>query len=268
MEIIIRKLELRSTLSADEKDALHATFGVVRMFEPGQDLLSQGERPAFVGALLDGLLCRYKALPAGERQIVSFPLPGDIFDLHSFLLDRMDHSVGALARSRVAVASHAALQALAEAYPRLAALLWRDAVIEGAIFREWIVNCGRRTGYARTAHLLCELFVRMADVGLTREGGYGFPVTQVDISDAVGLSPVHVNRVLQQLRAEGLISLRGGRLTIHDWDGLVKAAGFTPDYLNVAENQSAPDGFAFVLGTKQTNAQARFATGDARDGHG
>lgn len=244
MDMPIRKLELRSTLTAEEKTALRSTFSVRREFGSGQDLLRVGDKPAFVGALLTGMLCRYKPLAGGQRQIVSLPLPGDIFDLHSFMVETMDHSVGAVTRSTVAMASHAAVEALAEAHPRLGMLLWRDAVVEGSIFREWVVNCGRRTAYERIAHLFCEIYVRLAELGLASDGGCVLPLTQAELGDATGLSLVHVNRVLQRLRAERLITFRVGRLTIHDFENLAEAGGFNAAYLHSHENIRARHGFA------------------------
>jgi CRP-like cAMP-binding protein len=236
---IIRKLELRSPLSTDEKSALRATFATVRTFDRDQDLLTDGEHPAFVGALLEGFICRQKALAAGQRQIVSFPLPGDIFDLNTFVVERMDHTVSALTRCRVAVASHAAVRTLTETYPRLGAMLWRDAIVEGSVFREWVVNCGRRNARERTAHLFCELAVRMTEVGLANGQSYPLPLTQANLSDATGLSVVHVNRVVQQLRADKLISLAKGRLTIHDWNGLALVGGFRAGYLHSGDKARA-----------------------------
>ena len=257
MDIVIRKLELRSALTPDEKNALRSTFAVLREFNNHQDLLREGEKPAFVGALMSGMLCRYKPLGNGQRQIVSFPLPGDIFDLHSFTVETMDHSVGALARSVVATASHAAVEDMAEAHPRLAMLLWRDAVVEGSVFREWVVNCGRRDAYARTSHLFCEMYVRSAEVGLVKDGGCALPLTQAELSDATGLSVVHVNRVIQRLRAEKLITFYSGWLTIHDFDGLAQAGGFNAAYLHSDENIRTRGGFAFQPRPRVHEAEAQ-----------
>lgn len=245
LDIVIRKLELRLALSPEEKGALRSTFAATREYTSGQDLLTEGERPTFVGALLRGALCCYKALPNGLRQIVALPLPGDILDLHSFSLERIDHSIGALAPSILAIATHAAVEEMTEAHPRLAMLLWRDAVVEAAVAREWVVNCGRRDAHARIAHMLCEIYVRAAAVGLAKDGVCPLPMTQSDVGDATGLSVVHVNRVLQRLRAENLIVFGSGRLTIHDWDGLAKAAGFNPAYLHASDAMRGGRGFAF-----------------------
>ena len=242
MDIIIKKLELRSVLSPDEKQSLRSTFAATRQVKAGEDLLRQGERPAFVGALLSGMLSRYKPLADGHRQIVSFPLPGDIFDLHSFMVETMDHNVDAIARSTMAIATHQAVETMVEAHPRLAMLLWRDAVVEGSVFREWIVNCGRRTAYQRMAHLFCEIYVRSDEVGLASADTCSLPLTQAQLADATGLSVVHVNRTVQQLRSEKLVSIKAGLLQILDWAGLARAGGFNGDYLHARERRSSSFG--------------------------
>lgn len=235
MDTVIRKLQQVSPLASDEKAALEATFSTVRHVGPGEDLISYGDRPQFVGALLQGLLCRYRTLSSGARQIVAFVLPGDVFDLHSFTLAAVDHSVGAITRATVATAPHSSVSGLSKTQPRLQALFWREAVVEAAILREWVVNCGQRSAYARMSHLFCELYARFEQVGQARDGGASLPLTQATLSDATGLSVVHVNRVLQQLRAEGLITLKSGRLVIHDFGALAAAAEFDPAYLHMRE---------------------------------
>jgi CRP-like cAMP-binding protein len=252
LNIVIQKLELRSHLSAQEKDALSRAFSTVRVFEPGQQLMAEDEPAPFVGAVQQGLACRQKTLPDGQRQIVSFLLPGDIADLHSFLLDRMDHSVTAITRCRVAVASRTAIEELATGFPRLGLMLWRDALVEGSVFREWIVNIGSRPATARIAHLICEMFERMGEVGLTEGRSFVLPLTQTVFGEATGLSVVHVNRVLQRLRA-GLISFERQRLTIHDWEGLTELAGFHRGYLHIGETRRM-QGFASRMPAEPSSA--------------
>ncbi len=235
MDVAFRKLELRMPLAPEEKAAFASVFWHVRVYQRDQDLLSEGETPAFCGVLLEGLLCRHRTLDSGGRQILSFPMAGDVFDLNSYLLETADHTVSAISRCRVAMAPHEAVQALMGAHPRLGRLLLRDAMVEGSVFREWIVNCGRRTGYARTAHLFCELFTRAEDVGLVKQGSCRVELTQSDLADAVGRSIVHVNRVLQRLRSEELIAFRSSQLTVLDWEGLATAGEFGSAYLHMAD---------------------------------
>ena len=164
---------------------------------------------------------------------MGFYVPGDIPDLQSLRLDVMDHSVGALVRSSIALIPHQSLQDTLRRHPNLGDILWRDSLIDAAMFREWMIGLGRRSAYQRIAHLLCELQVRMKAVGLAKDNGCDLPVTQSEFGDALGLSTVHVNRVLQDLRRDGLIILRGSTLTIPDWEALKSAGEFDPAYLHL-----------------------------------
>jgi CRP-like cAMP-binding protein len=181
--------------------------------------------------VLEGFTCRYKLLPDGRRQIASFHISGDFVDLHSFLLKQMDHAVATLTPCKMGTLAHEAIKDITERYPRLTRALWWDTVVDGAIFRQWMIGIGRRTALGRIAHLLCELHARLHAVGLSENDSYAFPVTQTELGDALGLSTVHVNRVLQELRGKGLISLRGGTLAIHDPVALRDVAAFDPAYL-------------------------------------
>jgi CRP-like cAMP-binding protein len=151
----------------------------------------------------------------------------------------MDHSVGALAPSTVAFIPHSALHELTRRYPGIAAALWRETLIDAAIFREWVTNVGSRSAYRRTAHVLYEFFVKMRSVGLATGDHCSFPLTQQEIGDATGLSVVHVNRTLQQLRGDGLIELKGRKLTILDYDGIAEAGQFDPSYLHLGDRVDA-----------------------------
>lgn len=144
----------------------------------------------------------------------------------------MDHSIGTLSHGRMAVVPHAVMLDLTETYPRIGRALWRTTLLDAAVFRQWLVGIGRRSAHARIAHLLCEMRLRLDAVGLSRNGSYDLPVTQMELADALGLSAVHVNRTLQALRSEGLITLQGGKVTIEDWDGLQAAGEFDATYLS------------------------------------
>jgi CRP-like cAMP-binding protein len=183
--------------------------------------------------LVEGFLCRYKMLPDGKRQILSLHVPGDVADLQSLHLAVMDHSLGTLVPSRAAFITHEALRGIIRAYPEIADAFWRDTLIDAAIFREWIVNVGSREAYARLAHLICELFCKLHAVGLTDGNTFYLPITQAELGDATGLSTVHVNRSLMQLRADGLITLERGRCTIRDHGRLRDAGTFDPAYLHL-----------------------------------
>ncbi len=230
---LVRKLEQSTPLADVEKQVLRSTPLRVRPVATGTDIVSEGAQPHELSLISEGFACRYKLLGDGRRQITAFLLPGDICDLRAFLLRRMDHGVAALSRCQISHISHHDLFEIIEKYPRLGLALWRDTMLDGAIYRQWLTNVGRRSAYQRIAHLLCEVWWRLDAVGMTRGGTYALPVTQTDIGDAMGLSVVHVNRTLQQLRADGLISLRSNIVVVLDWSRLRAAGEFDPDYLQL-----------------------------------
>jgi CRP-like cAMP-binding protein len=171
---------------------------------------------------------------------MSFYIPGDIPDLQSLHLEVMDHSLATVIASKVAFIPHdvvrAFLRAFLRAHPRIADVFWRDTLIDAAVFREWVVNVGRRDAYARIAHVLCEVYVRLRAVGLVNGRAFEMPVTQAELGDATGLSTVHVNRTLQELRGNGLITTKkNGRVAIEDWERLQAAGEFDATYLHIKE---------------------------------
>ncbi len=230
---LLWKLDSIAVLSDEEKQALLDLPLTVKVFEADSDIVRDGDRPTECCLVLSGFVCRYKILPEGKRQIMGFYIPGDIPDLQSLHLNVMDHSISALVTSSIALIPHESLRHLLERHPGLAAALWRDTLIDAAMFREWMIGMGRRSAYQRIAHLLCELQVRLKAVGLAVRNGYDLPVTQNELGDALGLSTVHVNRVLQDLRSEGLIVLHGGTLHIPDLEELQAAGDFDPSYLHL-----------------------------------
>jgi CRP-like cAMP-binding protein len=231
---LIRKLESIFDLSTAERQAVLDLPLSIRSIGEDQDLVRDGERPSECCLILEGFACRYKLTAEGKRQIMAFHIPGDIPDLQSLHLKTLDHSLGTLVPSRVAFIQHDHLRDLIRRQPRIGDAFWRDTLIDAAVFREWMVGMGRRSAYTRIAHLLCELLVRMRSVGLANGHAIELPMTQAELGDALGLSAVHVNRVLQELRADGLITLRGRLLAIGDWPGLKKAGEFDPTYLHLA----------------------------------
>ena len=182
---------------------------------------------------------RYKQVETGKRQIVSIHIPGDLPDVQTMQLNVMDHALGTLTPSVVALIPHRALHGLATEFPNLAMALWRDTLIDAAMLREWIVNVGCRPGPQRIAHLFCELFYRMRAVGLAQRDGCEMPLTQALIGDATGLSSVHVNRMMQDLRGRGLIATKSKFLQIRDWQCLQDFAGFDPTYLHIKASPAA-----------------------------
>jgi CRP-like cAMP-binding protein len=210
-----------------------------RDFKEDQDIVRDGDRPSQCCLVVEGFLCRYKTLPDGAQTIIAFYVAGDMPDVHSLRIGVMDHTLGTVVPSRVAFIPHDAMRRLTHEYPRLADAFWRDTLIDAAVFREWIVNLGSRDAYSRIAHLLCEIFLKLKAVGLTNANSFDLPITQSKLADATGLSSVHVNRSLMQLRADGLITLDKGRCTIPDLERLREAAMFEEAYLHLPADHEA-----------------------------
>jgi CRP-like cAMP-binding protein len=245
--LLIRKLEGFATLSDSDKRALDGVVAAARtsVIAADRDIVPEGERMSDCALILEGFACRYTILQNGRRQIMSFHIPGDICDLHGLLMGTLDHGIGTLTATTVALIPHASLNDLIRHYPDVARALWQDTLVDGAVFRAWMVGMGRRSATGRIAHLLCELFVRFKTIGLTSNGSLAMPTTQAELADSLGLSTVHVNRVLQELRRDGLITLRGGTLVIEDWEGLQEAGEFDAGYLHVDDDRQ---GGAHALG--------------------
>ncbi len=246
-------------LTAAERQAVEAV--PVRRAEAAADepILRQGDRPTRCLIVLAGLLCRSKLVSTGERQIVAFHVPGDMPDLHGLHLPVFDSDMWAVAPSALAFVEHAPLRRLCEEFPRIAAALWRTTLVDASIGREWTVSVGQRPAVGRLAHLFCEVLMRMEAAGLAEApsgappgappgrlsgassgGACAFPVTQGDLSEATGLSVVHLNRTLQELRQAGLVSFDAGRLVVRDWEGLAERGDFTPDYLHLEQQSRRP----------------------------
>ncbi len=239
IELFLRSLERYGAIGAEEKSALAAAVSHTRTVHRDEDIVRDGACPTECAVMLEGLACRYKLLSEGRRQIIAFNLPGEACDLQALWME-MDHSVGALTTVKMAMIPHARLREVMHRHPGAGAALWRLNLADASVLREWIVGLGRRTAYGRVAHLVCELRTKLLALGLPAEMGFDLPLTQADVGDAVGLSIVHVNRVLQRLRAKGLVNLRGGRLTVQDWNGLLAAAEFDPAYLHLRGRKAPP----------------------------
>lgn len=229
---LARKLERFARLSPEDKAALDALARErVRQLAARAYLAREGDKPERVDLVLSGWACRHKVLEDGRRQILAFLLPGDLCDLDAPILRAMDHSISAITPVAAAGISRAAIGRVMERHPRVAqALLW-DRLVAAATQREWTVNLGQRSALERVAHLLCELFLRLRAVGLAQGASCEFLPTQADLAEASGLTPVHVNRTLQELRRQGLIALEGRRLRVPDLAALQDAALFNPSYL-------------------------------------
>jgi CRP-like cAMP-binding protein len=230
VEGLVRALERRDTMSDRERAALAKAVAEVRIYAPGDTLIRAGAPSEYSTLLLSGMLGRVYYMAEGKRQIVALHVAGDFVDLHSLLLKRLDHDVVALSEVSVALVPHAILRTLTETEPHLARMLWLLTVIDAAIHREWIGRLGHSAAN-RIAHLLCELQMRLAVVGLASPTGFAIDLTQADFGDMTGLTPVHVNRTMRKLREANLAIVRDGFASIPDLEKLQHFAGFDPTYL-------------------------------------
>ncbi|WP_262269979.1 Crp/Fnr family transcriptional regulator [Microvirga yunnanensis] len=233
MNLLIRKLSNYIMLPEADERTLEGLSQTPTHIAAHTDLIREDAPPDGVYLILSGWACRYKTLPDGERQIMAYFIPGDLCDQRIFVLKRMDHSISTLTPAKVAVIPAETMIDLTECHPRIARALWWSTLVDEAITREWVVNVGQRKAFERVAHLICEMFVRVRAVGLAEDLSFEFPVTQTDLADTVGLTLVHTNRMLQELRAEGLIAWKGKRLTILDFERLADLSMFNPNYLHL-----------------------------------
>jgi len=231
---VVRRLHaLRPLSEAGAAAVAMALRGRILKAAAGEDIGSEGDRCDSARIFLSGWACRYKTLEDGRRQILSLVLPGDICDAHIYLLPTMDHSLAALTPATYVELDAMAFERLLLSDKSLAEAFHCETLVAGAIQREWAINLGRRVALERVAHLFCEIVERLRPVGMVDGNSCLMPVTQMDLADATGLSVVHLNRTLQELRAAGLIVLRERTLTIPDLDALKNAALYSPSYLGI-----------------------------------
>jgi CRP-like cAMP-binding protein len=238
-DILIRKFRSHSTLAPLEIDALNELRIKTRSVRPLEDIVREGDKPYLSVVIWSGMAARYKSLAGGKRQFVSFHFPGDMPDLQSLFLDTMDHSLCALGEeAEVGTILHDDIFKLTATHTGLMKVLWRETLIDGSIFREWIANRSRNA-VARMAHLFCELYFRADAVGLVTDKRCYLPLTQTHLAEALGTSLVHVNRTIRELRANGYMEFKDGWLTVSDWSGLAEIAEFDPAYLHSRERALA-----------------------------
>ena len=228
----LAKLGTIIDLPEEDRAALDEICGEAREIGARRNVIREGDRPEYVHLVVEGWAARYKLLPDGGRQITAFLIPGDFCDLHVTILGEMDHNIATITRSRIAFIPRDRMDALTDR-PRLARALWWATLVDEAVLRAWIVNIGRRDAQEAIGHLICELHVRMRNIGLVSDRAFELPLTQEEIADALGLTAVHVNRVLQRMRADKLITLSHGSLTILDARRLEEASGFNANYLHL-----------------------------------
>ncbi|MFL6737268.1 MAG: Crp/Fnr family transcriptional regulator [Sphingomonas sp.] len=227
----LKKLRERIDISYDEERVIRDSVAEVRRIPADQLVVRAGEELSSSLMLIDGWMARSKDLPGGERQVTQLHVAGDFADLHGFALKHLDHDVTTLSDCRVATVPHARIREIAEEHPRLGRIFWFSTNIDAAIQRELVVSLGQRSAISRMAHLFCELYVRLEVVGKTSNGSYEFPLTQRELSECLGLTVVHANRTLQELRRRRIVELENRTLTIRDRPGLEAVAEFDPAYL-------------------------------------
>lgn len=233
MTMLIRKLESIAPLSSAERQALQDLPMRIQTLNARQDIVRDGDQPSHCCLIVEGWACRYKLLSEGKRQILSFHIAGDIPDLQSLHIPIMDHGLATLKQATVAFIPKDSLRDLTDRFPSLAALLWRDTLIDAAIFREWMVGMGRRSAFEQVAHLFCELYLKLQAVGLAGDYRCPLPITQADLADALGLTSVHVNRVLKDMRGRAMIALKCNTLVLEAWDELLQVSEFDSTYLHL-----------------------------------
>jgi len=225
------KLRARDDISAQEEHAIRQLFGEPIEYPPDTVIIRAGQELSASTLLADGILARIYELREGERQITELHVAGDFADLHSFTLKRLDHDVVTMTKCKILMASHDRLRILTDQHPHLARVYWFGTNLDAAIHRMWEVSLGRRRASPRLAHLFCELHVRLGIVGLSQEDGFNLPLTQDELADCLGLTPVHVNRTLKDLRERELVEFRSGKVMIRNLSGLRQLAEFDPGYL-------------------------------------
>lgn len=239
LALYLDRLLLRSTLSGEERDAILALPAKAAEIEVEYDFVRVGDRLTHACLIVDGLVGRFAQTRNGNRGIVALYLPGDMADLHSVVLPHVSWALHAMTRSTILRVPHSALRDLTERYPAIATAFWRDCMIDAAILAQWVVNIGRKDAVARVAHLLCEIATRYAAIGLLEDGRFAFPITQANLADAVGLTPVHLNRVLKRLKDERIAAKDQDSVMVFDWDRLASIGEFDTAYLHI-ENAPGP----------------------------
>ena len=235
----IEKLNGFSRLTPSEIKALAAATAAPQEFSAKHDLIREGDRPGPVFVVLHGWACRYKILPNGSRQILAYLMPGDSCDLHIGLLAEMDHGIQTITPAVVATIDRALMDEMMEAHRGIAKAMYLGQLVDEGTMRAWITSMGRRASIERVAHLMCELYLRARDVGLTLETKFALPLSQTMLADSLGMTPVHLNRVMKELRASDAMTLKRGSLVIEDPAKLVRIAGFDENYLHRRIRQSS-----------------------------
>jgi CRP-like cAMP-binding protein len=234
---MLRKLEYSGPLNESDRKAVLALPCRLMTIEPNHYVVREGDKPTHSCLLRSGFVYRHKLVADGARQICSIHMDGDIVDLQNSLLGTADHNVQALTRSEVAFIPREAIKQIAFERPAVGMAMWLDTLVDGSIFREWIAKVGRRDARMRIAHLLCEFSLRLEAAGLGDHTKYTLPMTQEQLADCTGLTSVHVNRTLQALDKDGVISRTTRSVTVDDWKRLASEGDFSSGYLHLRKDQ-------------------------------
>jgi CRP-like cAMP-binding protein len=237
IELHLKKLRARDVISQEEERIIRGLVAEVAEWPADRTVIRHGQELHQSTLLIEGWMARAMDLPSGQRQVAELHVPGDFADLHGFTLKRLDHDVITITRCRVALVPHDRLKDMTERFPHLVRLYWFATNMDAAIHREWTLSLGRRTALSRMAHLFCELKIRLQLVGLAGDDGYDFPLTQMELAECLGLTAVHVNRTLQELRRMNLLDLQERHLTILDPAGLQRVAEFDDSYLYLEKRE-------------------------------
>ncbi|RUR43593.1 Crp/Fnr family transcriptional regulator [Vreelandella populi] len=239
-QLLTRKLEAIFALTDDERQGIQGLPIQIKEFKTNQAIVQEGDCPSQCCMVLEGATCTYKMTIEGKRQILALHVPGDMPDLQSLHLKVLDINIASISTCKLGFIQHTDLRGLCERYPRLTAAFWRETLVHASIFREWLLNNGQRESYIRIAHLICELAVRLNAVGLVQDDSFKMPATQAELADATGVTPVHMNRVIKALRADGLISNKQSKITIPSWERLKEAGEFDSLYLHLLNKATDP----------------------------
>ena len=232
-DILLRNLKLHLNLSPEETAALNVLPVQTAQVDRGEVIVREGDKPQTSFLLVNGFACTFKISGNGGRQIMAVHVPGDLPDLQSLHVETLDAGVSAISSCEIAHILHRDLRQLIVAHPRVAAVLWRLTLIDAAIFKEWVLSVGRRPATQRLAHLICEIYLRLKRIGLSQNGVCTIPLTQTELSDCTGLSLVHLNRSMKELREGGLVRWQGKVVEVPSWERLTEAGDFDPTYLHL-----------------------------------
>jgi CRP-like cAMP-binding protein len=231
LELFVKRLASRSVLTDTEVSALLSLGGHITEVRSHIDFVRLGEPVDHSCLVVDGLVGRFGQNNDGARQITCLYVPGDMADLLSVVNPKSAWGLAALAGTKILRIPHAELRRLAAKHPGVAEAFWRDTAADGSIYSEWVVNVGRRDAISRVAHVFCEMAIRYEQAGLGDRSAFPLPITQVDLADATGLTSVHVNRTLKELRERSIVELRAGRVVVHNWDNMVETGDFGAEFL-------------------------------------